>query len=512
MKFILFIFLIISTGLSAQVPNIDKIDDAVVLIKIYDYKGQYVGHGSGFSISKEGVIVTNYHVVEGSYSMKVVFDKNGYKSTYNVDKIISGSEVKDLAKISIKRKSSSETFPYLRFATSLPKKGSECWAVGTPAKEEYMNTVSHGLVSNLNISAHPYKIQTNAEITHGSSGGALLNNKGEVIGVTSSGDGSKDGARASINFAVWVNELNNLPTINKTRLIDPNSIPCQLSFYTNHSNTAGVFLYVDGIYIGKFSKYFINNSTPTCGEAGTITRNLYSGKHKYVVYYSNSGKYFSGEVNLYAGSCKIFKVNGPVSYNYNPYSYFGYNRRTFDDKNKFEWTIYSGYSYSPYQTETSALTFPILIEKSFNLNSYAIRTNFQFSRRSSENTDSYDNVVTNSNKYFGLLMDLKWIWNRDYRCNYWIAPSLGIHRYKEYNNYYNTSYDWSTNTYNSVMEEYDEKVTSLSLSLRFGLDMYMTNRFYLTSDFGLGLNRYLSGYADFNLILGYRFNLPQIPF
>jgi len=109
-------------------------------------------------------------------------------------------------------------------------------------------------------------------------------------------------------------------------------------------------------------------------------------------------------------------------------------------------------------------------------------------------------------------MDLKWIWNRDYRCNYWIAPSLGIHRYKEYNNYYNTAYDWSTNTYNSVMEEYDEKVTSLSLSLRFGLDMYMTNRFYLTSDFGLGLNRYLSGYADFNLILGYRFNLPQIPF
>ena len=88
MKFILFIFLIISTGLRAQVPNIDKIDDAVVLIKIYDYKGQYVGHGSGFSISKEGVIVTNYHVVEGSYSMKVVFDKNGYKSTYNVDKII----------------------------------------------------------------------------------------------------------------------------------------------------------------------------------------------------------------------------------------------------------------------------------------------------------------------------------------------------------------------------------------------------------------------------------------
>ena len=105
MNFFLLIFLILSLGLNAQVgPDIDKIDDAVVLIKIYDYKGQYVGHGSGFSISKNGVIVTNYHVVEGSYSMKVVFDKNGYKSTYNVDKIISGSEVKDLAKISIKKK------------------------------------------------------------------------------------------------------------------------------------------------------------------------------------------------------------------------------------------------------------------------------------------------------------------------------------------------------------------------------------------------------------------------
>jgi hypothetical protein len=307
------ILLITFLGLNTEVfsqtkPNIEEIDDAVVLVLIYDYYGSLLGHGSGFIIDSKGIVATNYHVIKGAYSLKVRLDRNGTKTDYNVNSILCGDEQKDLAKISIENPD-GVVFPFLNFAKTKPNKGDDCWAIGTPADPIYMNTVSKGLVSNIDFNTNPKILQTNAEITHGSSGGALLNSRGEVIGITSAGDETMDGSRASINFAIWIDELSNLPTVNKKSLIDPKSIPCQLSFYTNNPYNGYVYLYIDGYYVGSFSKYFQNNYTPKCDEEGTITRYLYSGTHICQVYNASLNMWSQSQVLLEPGECQVFRVN-----------------------------------------------------------------------------------------------------------------------------------------------------------------------------------------------------------
>ena len=288
--------------------DIEKADDAVVLIKRYDAFGGSAGHGSGFIIDVFGTVVTNYHVVKGVYRLEIVIEKNGSRETYDVDKIISGSESKDIAKIAIKRKETEYFTSYLKLAESYPKKGEDCWAIGTPWDPKFMNTVSKGLVSNLFLNESRKGIQTNAEFSRGSSGGPLLNSNGEVIGITTGiwEDDDGNAARANLNYACSVKELNDLPSINRKNLVDPNSIPCKIAFYTDDKTTGNLYFYVDGIFLGSFDTYFTNK--PSCGEYGTITKVLYSGNHNYQIYNKKTGKSTYDNIFIEPGNCEIIRV------------------------------------------------------------------------------------------------------------------------------------------------------------------------------------------------------------
>ena len=288
--------------------DIEKADDAVVLINRYDAFGGSAGHGSGFIIDVFGTVVTNYHVVKGAYRLEIVIEKNGSRKTYDVDKIISGSESKDIAKIAIKRKETEFFTSYLKLAESYPKKGEDCWAIGTPWDPKFMNTVSKGLVSNLFLNESPKGIQTNAEFSRGSSGGPLLNSNGEVIGITTAiwEDDDGNAARANLNYACSVKELNDLPSINRKNLVDPNSIPCKIAFYTDDKTTGNLYFYVDGIFLGSFDTYFTNK--PSCGEYGTITKVLYSGNHNYQIYNKKTGKSTYDNIFIEPGNCEIIRV------------------------------------------------------------------------------------------------------------------------------------------------------------------------------------------------------------
>lgn len=205
--------------------NIDfeKLDNAVVLIERFDIDDEPIGHGSGFFIEENGTLITNYHVVEGAYRLKINIDINGQKKVYDVETIISGDESKDIAKIKLKNEE-NKTFPALKIAKKEPKKGEECWTIGTPAEMKFMNSITEGIISNIypdGISGWGGKmLQVSAPYTRGSSGGALINIKGEVIGITCGGNEEIDGARANINFAIWVGELKNLNPIDKETVFD----------------------------------------------------------------------------------------------------------------------------------------------------------------------------------------------------------------------------------------------------------------------------------------------------
>ncbi len=496
LKYALIITLSIGSKLFAQIkPDIDKIDNAVVVVMIYDYKGNQVGHGSGFIIDDKGTVVTNYHVVKGASSLKVKIDNNGFKEVYEVENILSGDASKDLAKISIKNLYSKK-FPYLTLSKTFPSKGEDCWAIGTPADEKYMNTVSRGLVSNIDQYSNPKILQTNAEITHGSSGGALINAKGEVIGVTSAGDGTEDGARASINFAIWIGELNNLTPINKKTVVDPASIPCQLGFYTNSPYTGYVYFYIDGIYVGSFSKYFQNNYTPTCGDDGTITRYLYAGTHSYQVYFVSTGQWYNGTITLSPGQCQMFRVGGVTpSQTYYPSS-SNNSDNNYSQIKDYRFMLGTGF------TSVKFITY-------FKDGKYGIQG--FWGRRKFEQGDVSSRKQTAIVQKYGV--DFRRVFRSDKRwTHFYLGPSLRV---------INTKLKIDSTSYvgfplNYVSGSRTQKENQIFINGRAGAEFVFFNWFAINLDFGLGYltGNYFPGYltkkndklwGDIDLVIGIRF-------
>lgn len=169
---------------------------AVFCIEVYNAQGQAVSLGSGFFISKDGLAVTNYHVVEGASALKAYLT-NG--KTYWVSSILMESVAKDIAIIQIK----GSGFTYLPIADSSKVVGGQrIYTIGSPLG--LTNTISDGLISNplRYASGYPY-IQISAPVSHGNSGGPLINEYGQVIGINTWGIG----AGQNLNFAVPINQI-----------------------------------------------------------------------------------------------------------------------------------------------------------------------------------------------------------------------------------------------------------------------------------------------------------------
>ena len=157
------------------------------------------------------------------------------------------------------------------------------------------------------------------------------------------------------------------------------------------------------------------------------------------------------------------------------------------------------------------MPIPILVEKSFKENKFAVRSKIEFFKGEESSQDYYSSfeptTSTQKSSYFASITDLKLIWNRKYRFNFWAGPTFGISKFENYNSYFTSEYNFNTGQYENTLVEEVENLSGISYGLRFGFDMYTTKRFYISSDFGVlkyrGLNA--SG-ADLNLILGYRFN------
>jgi hypothetical protein len=486
-------------------PNIDKCDDAVVVIQLFDFQGNQIGHGSGFIIDSKGTVVTNYHVINDVFSMKVITDIDNKRETHEVERIISGDSIKDLAKISVKNKT-NRIFPFLKLSEKRPSKGENVWAIGTPADEVYMNTLSEGIVSNLYFTDSIKIIQTTAEIAHGSSGGVLLNSVGEAIGVTSSGDGTSDGQRANINFAISVLETKNLPIIDKKSLVDPSKVPCQLSFYTNDPYIGSVYLYVDKIYIGKFQKYFKDNFKPNCGDTGTITRNLYSGTHIYTVYFQESKKYLSYSINLVPGECIVINILKPhVEKNEiknkssenkqttktpvkrkTDFSEFKFNELKFD--NIISLSLTSN-SFTSNFGEKRIIPFSLFYEARFKGDRNSLRFNYLFFKNKLNSTDY--NI---SNSFNSFILDYKFIFPLKKNANYYISPCLGILDIVRYYYYPNYSYRRSEN--------------SFLIGPRLGIDYTTKNNLFFSLDCGVSVltrSSYYNFVSEINMSIGYRF-------
>lgn len=141
------------------------------------------GLGSGVVYSEDGLILTNEHVVRGSRNVEVGF-ADGRRVA---GKVRATDEISDLALVEAERTG----LPAARFQTGLPRIGELAIVIGSPLGFE--NTVTSGIISGLHReipgSASSSQslvdlIQTDAAISPGNSGGAVVNSRGEVIGIS----------------------------------------------------------------------------------------------------------------------------------------------------------------------------------------------------------------------------------------------------------------------------------------------------------------------------------------
>ena len=167
------------------------------------------GGGSGVVISEEGLIMTNHHVIDNSTEVRVVFeDGRMYESV-----IIGSDRLTDIGLLKI---SASNLVPILIGNSDALLVGDLAVAIGHPLTLGAAPTVTTGVVSalerRLDVGGEAMNsgvtlfglIQTDAPITRGSSGGALINSNGELIGITTAIATADVGAEG-LGFAVPVN-------------------------------------------------------------------------------------------------------------------------------------------------------------------------------------------------------------------------------------------------------------------------------------------------------------------
>jgi S1-C subfamily serine protease len=187
---------------------VKRSSDAVVLIVTSDSNGQETALGSGFLISADGEVVTNFHVIKDAHSAIV---KLSTRAFFPVSGILASDPSRDLAILEIK----GNNLPFLALGSdNKPQVGDHVVAIGSPLG--YQGTVSDGVISSLRDDGGKKWIQTTAPVSHGNSGGPLLDMDGQVIGIIDWGIRPELGQ--NLNFAIPLSELTALILTSRQQL------------------------------------------------------------------------------------------------------------------------------------------------------------------------------------------------------------------------------------------------------------------------------------------------------
>lgn len=236
-----------------------------VLIKTYSPVEE--GQGSGVIINDEGYIITNYHVVGEAFRFEVVTHDG---QTYSQPELINWDEELDLALIRI----DADGLSGLPLSDTEATVGNRVVAIGSPLGLQ--NFVSEGIVGGRYEEEGSVYIQTTAAISPGSSGGALINKYGEVVGITT----AKIVGGESLNLAIPVSQVRDFIT---------NSDPTM--------DYLGIRYDEDGtIYIGELR----NGEPHGYGKVSWANGNAYEGYFKNGVIHAQ-GTYYWSDGDIYMG-------------------------------------------------------------------------------------------------------------------------------------------------------------------------------------------------------------------
>lgn len=168
-----------------------KYSSAVFMIYGATSNNNQIWQGSGFFVNADGLAVSNYHNFEGASEIVVKLYESDSLYEITKDDILAYSKSEDFIIFKVKGRNS---YPFIPIANKRSEVGDKVYTIGSPKGLE--NTFSSGEISQYRTEQG--FIQITAPIDHGSSGGVLINEYGEAIGITSAG---RDDSGANLNFS-----------------------------------------------------------------------------------------------------------------------------------------------------------------------------------------------------------------------------------------------------------------------------------------------------------------------
>lgn len=168
---------------------------SIISIKTKDKDGKALGLGSGFIISKNGFVITNSHVIKGAYKVELTIGKDVFTEVFLVKHIPSHD-------IAVLKVNALELSPLAIGDSDVLVSGQFIVALGNPLGLE--QSVSSGIISAIRSGPQIKLIQMTAPVSPGSSGGPLLNEYGEVVGITTL---ASFFMAQNLNFAIPINYL-----------------------------------------------------------------------------------------------------------------------------------------------------------------------------------------------------------------------------------------------------------------------------------------------------------------
>ena len=215
---------------------------ATVYLEMQDKNGKTLGIGSGFFV-QPNLIATNYHVIEGAAkgTAKLV----GKYTTYNIEGVTTTDKVNDLALLKV---TAYGIKPLSLGDSDTVRIGETVYVAGNPKGLE--GTFSDGIISSRRDKYAKESLQMTAPISPGSSGGPVLNRKGEVIGVSFAGHPALDAQ--NLNFAIPSKYLKKL--LKQSKLAKPLSQEKQ-SISADTYFLWGNAKYKTGDYAGAIADY-----------------------------------------------------------------------------------------------------------------------------------------------------------------------------------------------------------------------------------------------------------------
>jgi S1-C subfamily serine protease len=183
-------------------PSVVNITSTAVAFDFFYGRVPQQGQGSGFVLNKDGLILTNNHVIDNAQRVEVMLsDKHKYKAT-----VVTVDKNHDLALLKI---SAPNLVPAVLSNSTGLVVGQRVYAIGNPFGLQ--GTMTRGIISSIRSIRGPNNnpiedaIQTDAAVNPGNSGGPLLNSRGEVIGITTLIANNGADQSSGIGFAIPIN-------------------------------------------------------------------------------------------------------------------------------------------------------------------------------------------------------------------------------------------------------------------------------------------------------------------